>query len=97
MSPPQPIINDNSYAASVFFVGVGVVYAVILVATLLSVLLIPIANATAPFVAGFVIVSFATMPGFPRTFEQVLKDFVEKARKVQGGFFGGPSFHPLNI
>ena len=67
-----------AYDASVFLVGVGVVYALLLGATLLSALLMPIALAAAPFVAAFVIVSLATIPGFPRTFAQVLKEFGEK-------------------
>ena len=43
--------NAAAYAASAIFVGVGVVYAILLVATALSVLLIPVALAAAPFVA----------------------------------------------
>ena len=48
--------NTFSYAVSTFFVGVGAVYAVLLVATLLSVLLIPIAFIITPFIIIFLIV-----------------------------------------
>ncbi len=71
--------NAAAYAASTIFVGVGVVYAILLVATSLSVLLIPVALAAGPFVAALFVVSAAALPGFPPTFSQVLRDFVEKA------------------
>ena len=75
--------NTFSYAISIFFVGVGAVYAVLLVATLLSVLLIPIAFIITPFIIIFLIVSLLTLPSFPSAFIQVLKEFVEKVKEVQ--------------
>ena len=75
--------NTFSYAVSTFFVGVGAVYAVLLVATLLSVLLIPIAFIITPFIIIFLIVSLLTLPSFPPAFIQVLKEFVEKVKEVQ--------------
>ncbi len=75
-------INAVSYGASVFFVAVGVVYGILLVSTLLSVLLIPIALIFTPFTSIFLIVSLLTIPTFPQTFTQVLKDFVDKVKTV---------------
>ena len=74
--------NTFSYAASVFLVGVGVVYAILLVSTLLNILLIPIALTITPFIIIFLIVSLLTIPTFPQTFTQVLKDFVDKVKTV---------------
>jgi hypothetical protein len=75
-------INAVSYGASVFFVAVGVVYGILLVSTLLSVLLIPIALIFTPFISIFLIVSLLTIPTFPQTFTQVLKGFVDKVKAV---------------
>ena len=75
-------INAVSYGASVFFVAVGMVYGILLVSTLLSVLLIPIALIFTPFISIFLIVSLLTIPTFPQTFTQVLKGFVDKVKAV---------------
>ena len=75
-------INAISYGASVFFVAVGVVYGILLVSTLLSVQFLPIALIFPPFIILFLIVSLLTIPTFPQTFTQVLKDFVDKVKSV---------------
>ncbi len=69
-------INAISYGEIVFFVAVGVV------STLLSVLFLPIALIFTPFISIFLIVSLLTIPTFPQTFTQVLKDFVDKVKSV---------------
>ncbi len=75
-------INAISYPASVFFVGVGVVYGIMLAATLLSVLFLPLALISTPFIV-IVFLGFLLMiPTFPQTFTQVLKDLAETVKAV---------------